>query len=118
MDKKVGNQKRKYLIKKETNAIKLKYIELTQSTINYQVKNSSIDRNIESKDRKRERERERKIIRKKGGELEGEGEKKKGQFRLSYGQACPAGLGNMYSQGPTGLEPPAMARIIEEKNQK
>ena len=41
------------------------------------MKNSSIDRNIESKDRKRERERERKIIRKKGGELEGEGEKKR-----------------------------------------
>ena len=112
MDKKVGNQKRKYLIKKETNAIKLKYIELTQSTINYQVKNSSIDRNIESK-RKRERERQRKIIGKKEGELEAEGEKERlVQVKLWLRQEI------CLVRAPQGWSPPQWLELERKKKNK
>ncbi len=37
---------------------------------------------------------------------------------LRYGQVCPTGLGNRFSQGPTGLEPPAGARIRKKEKSK
>ncbi len=39
-------------------------------------------------------------------------------FRLSQGQACPAGLGKRFNQGPAGLEPPTGAIIRKIKNKK
>ena len=39
-----------------------------------------------------------------------------GQVRLSYGQACPAGLGKRFSQGPAWLEP--LAGVELEKKEK
>ena len=41
-----------------------------------------------------------------------------GDVRLGKGQVCSAGLGKRFSQGPTGLEPPAGARIKKKRKIK
>ncbi len=38
-----------------------------------------------------------------------------GYVKLSQGQACPAGLGKSFTEGPAGLEPPPKKRKIKNK---